>query len=230
MALFFDFGQSKGNIISLNKRPDNPFFTYIRISHKVFMYAYLKGKFTFKSPAQIYLDINGVGYEVNISLNTYSAIQQLDEGKLFTYLQIKEDGHILYGFFDKAEKEIFVQLINVSGIGAATARLMLSNLKPAEVANAIVQGNIKLLESIKGIGKKTAERLVLELRDKLNKNTTDNNLTISLGNSLEQDALNALVALGITRQMAETSIRKTNLANPNITNLEELIKKALKAI
>ena len=194
------------------------------------MFAYLQGKFTYKNPAQVYVDVNGVGYEVNISLNTYSAIQSLEQGKLYTHLQVKEDGHTLFGFFDKAEKEIFIQLINVSGIGAATARLMLSNLKPSEVAAAIVQGNVKLLESIKGIGKKTAERLVLELKDKLNKTNTDNNLTISAGNSFEADALNALVALGISRPMAEAAIRKTNSLHPNSTNLEELIKKALKAI
>jgi len=194
------------------------------------MLAYLQGKFTYKNPAQVYVDVSGVGYEVNISLNTYSAIQSLEQGKLFTHLQIKEAGHTLFGFFERAEKEIFLQLINVSGVGAATARLMLSNLKPAEVASAIVQGNVKLLESVKGIGKKTAERLVLELKDKLNKSTTDNNLTISLGNSFGQDALNALVALGISRPMAETAINKTNLNSPGITNLEELIKKALKAI
>ena len=124
------------------------------------MYAYLQGIFTYKSPAQVYIDINGVGYEVNISLNTYAQIQHAEKGKLYTYFQVKEDGHTFYGFFDKAEKEIFVQLIGVSGIGAATARMMLSHLKPEEVQRAITQGNVKLLESSKGIGKKTAERLV----------------------------------------------------------------------
>ena len=127
------------------------------------MYAYLQGKFTDKSPAQVYVDVNGVGYEVNISLNTYSQIQNLEQGKLFTHLQVKEDGHVLFGFFDKAEKEIFLLLIGISGVGAATARMMLSSLKPEEVSRAIIQGNVKLLESVKGIGKKTAERLVLEL-------------------------------------------------------------------
>ena len=194
------------------------------------MYAYLFGKFTFKNPAQVYVDVNGVGYEVNISLNTYAHIQQLNEGKLYTFLQIKEDGHTLFGFFDKGEKEMFVQLISVSGVGAATARMMLSHLKPAEVSGAIIQGNIKLLESIKGIGKKTAERLVLELRDKVGKITTDTNINATAGNSLQQDALNALIALGISKPQAESSIHKINLAQPNINNLEELIKKALKAI
>ena len=194
------------------------------------MYAYLQGIFTHKSPAQVYIDINGVGYEVNISLNTYAQIQNAEKGKLYTYFQVKEDGHTFYGFFDKSEKEIFVQLIGVSGIGAATARMMLSHLKPEEVQRAIIQGNVKLLESIKGIGKKTAERLVLELRDKVGKVSVDTGITSAPGNSLQRDALEALVALGISKPQAESSIQKIKLAEPTINNLEELIKKALKAI
>lgn len=194
------------------------------------MYAYLQGKFTLKNPAQVYVDVNGVGYEVNISLNTYTHIQQLNEGKLFTYLQVKEDGHVLFGFFDRGEKEMFVQLISVSGVGAATARMMLSHLKPEEISKAIVLGNIKLLESIKGIGKKTAERLVLELRDKMGKVAADNDFPSTGGNSLQQDALNALIALGISKPMAEASLQRTIKAEPSINNLEQLIKKALKTI
>lgn len=194
------------------------------------MYAYLQGKLTYKSPAQVYLDVNGVGYEVNISLNTYSHIQNLEEVRLFTHLQVKEDGHTLYGFFEKQEKEMFVMLIAVSGIGAATARMMLSSLKPDEVSRAILQGNVKLLEGVKGIGKKTAERLVLELKDKLGKNSFDSSISHPLGNRLERDALNALVALGISRNQAEQSIQKIILAEPSVSLLEDLIKKALKAI
>jgi Holliday junction DNA helicase RuvA len=195
------------------------------------MYAYLQGKFTEKNPALVCVDVHGVGYEVNISLNTYSQIQNLDEGKLYTYLQVKEDGHVLYGFFGKEEKELFVQVIGVSGIGAATARIMLSSMKTDEIIRAIVQGNVKLLESIKGIGKKTAERLVLELKDKLSKsyNMGIHHLSAS-GNSLQQDALNALAALGISRQVAEASIQKILTSEPGLHNLEELIKKALKMI
>lgn len=194
------------------------------------MYAYLEGNFSMKNAAQVYLDINGVGYELNISLNTYAHIEKLEKGKLYTYLQIKEDGHTLYGFFDKVEKEIFIQLISVSGVGAATARLMLSSLKAEEVSKAIVQNNVKLLESVKGIGKKTAERLVLELRDKMNKAATDLTLPPTVGNRLQQDALNALVSLGISRTQAETAVQKINQLDPTINNLEELIKKSLKAI
>lgn len=194
------------------------------------MYAYLQGKFVDKTPAQVQLDVNGVGYEVNISLHTYSFIQKLDEGKLFTWLHIKEDGHTLYGFFDKAEKEMFVQLIGVSGIGAATARMMLSSLRPDEIAAAIMQGNVKLLESIKGIGKKTAERLVLELKDKMGKASYEKNIVAPEGNKLGLDALNALTALGISKQLAEQAIQKIILAEPHVSDLEDLIKKALKAI
>jgi holliday junction DNA helicase RuvA len=194
------------------------------------MYAYLEGKFTFKSPAQVYIDVNGIGFEVNISLNTYSSLQKLDTGRLFTHLQIKEDAHVLYGFFDKSEKDMFVQLISISGVGAATARMMLSSLKPEEINGAIAQGNVRLLESIKGIGKKTAERLVLELKDKVGKNNTDIKLTASTGNSLQQDAIDALTALGIVRSQAEQAVQKTIGTEPYIINLEELIKKALKVI
>jgi holliday junction DNA helicase RuvA len=197
------------------------------------MYAYLQGKFTHKSPAVVYVDVNGIGFELNISLNTFTHIQHLNEGRLFTHLQVKEDGHALFGFFQKEEKELFLQLTSVSGVGAATARLLLSHLKPEEAIRAVAQGNVKLLESVKGIGKKTAERLVLELRDKVGKNTAADfgaNNAGEQGNSLQQDALNALTALGISRPMAETSLQKLKLSEPGITNLEELIKKALKSI
>lgn len=194
------------------------------------MYAYLQGKFTFKNPAQVYVDVNGVGYEVNISLNTYSYIQNIEEGRLFTHLQVKEDAHVLFGFFDKQEKDMFVLLTGVSGVGAATARMMLSSLKPEEVSTAIMQSNIKLLESVKGIGRKTAERLVLELKDKIGKIATNVNTSVHMGNSLEVDALNALTALGISRAQAENSIQKIIRAEPSVSKLEDLIKKALKAI
>lgn len=194
------------------------------------MYAYLEGKFTYKSPAQVYLDVNGIGYEINISLNTFSAIQALQEGRLFTHLQVKEDGHILYGFFDRAEKEMFQFLISVSGVGAATARMMLSSMKSEDVRSAIMQGNVRLMESVKGIGKKTAERLILELKDKVSKGpATIANIAVT-GNNIEQDAITALTALGISRVQAEQAIRKIYVSDPNISQLEELIKKALKAI
>ncbi|MCX6293737.1 MAG: Holliday junction branch migration protein RuvA [Sphingobacteriales bacterium] len=196
------------------------------------MYAYLQGKFTYKSPAQIYIDVNGIGFEVNISLHTYSAIQNMAEGRLFIHMQVKEDGHSLFGFFDKEEKDIFLLLISVSGVGASTARMMLSSTRPDEITKAIQLGDVKLLERVKGIGKKTAERLVLELKDKVGKQTTVSlgGVSVPIANTIEQDALIALTALGINRAQAEQSIQKIIRTEPDISKLEELIKKALKAI
>ena len=194
------------------------------------MIAYLSGKFSYKNPAVVYVDVHGVGYEVNISLNTYAHIQHLAEGKLFTYLQIKEDAHTLYGFFDTIEKEMFALLISVSGVGAATARMMLSGMKPEEISNAIMMKHTSVLESVKGIGRKTAERLVLELKDKVSKLSTAPAGNLSAGNTFEEDALNALVALGIARPAAEQAIKKIVISEPSINSLETLIKKALKSI
>lgn len=194
------------------------------------MIAFVKGHFVQKTPAVVYVDVNGVGYEVQISLNTYSSIQALQQGMLHTYLHIREDAQVLYGFFDPKEKELFIQLIAVNGIGAATARVMLSSMKPDEISRAIVQGNVKLLESIKGIGKKTAERVVLELRDKLNKQVNEINIATLVSNTLEQDALNALLALGIGRQAAEQAIKKVVSASPASGKIEDIIKQALKIL
>ncbi len=194
------------------------------------MYAYLDGKLTFKSPGMVHLDVNGVGYEVYISLNTYSEIQHLEKVKLYIHFQVKEDSNTLFGFFGLREKEIFQYLISVSGVGAATARMMLSSLKPEEVANAIAQGNTKVLENVKGIGKKSAERLILELRDKVGKQGISGVENVLNGNTMAADALTALTSLGIARTQAELAIKKTMGNNNSFTNLEDLIKQALKAI
>ena len=193
------------------------------------MIAFLKGDFVNKSPASVWVDVNGVGYEVQISLNTFSKIQQLEKGQLYTSLLVREDAHILYGFFELAEKEMFLQLLNVSGVGASTARMMLSYMKPIELARAIVQGEVRTLENIKGIGKKTAERIVVELRDKLAKQTLETNIPAMKHNTLHSDALNALLALGINRQAADQAIQKTLAQEPGLP-LEELIKKALRIL
>ncbi len=192
------------------------------------MIAFLSGKFVHKTPSFVHVDVNGVGYEVQISLNTYSRIQDMQEGLLQTHLIVREDAHLLFGFADMAEKEMFLLLIAISGVGANTARVMLSYMKPDELSRAIIQGNVKQLESIKGIGKKTAERIVVELRDKLAKQPAETNLNISAwkGNTLQSDALNALIALGINRQAADQAIQKVLEQDPGI-GLELLIKKAL---
>ncbi len=193
------------------------------------MIAYLKGDFVYKSPAVVHIDVNGVGYEVQISLNTYTRIQSLDKGILYTSLLIREDAHILYGFFDLIEKEMFMHLLSVSGIGASTARVILSYMKPDELAKAIVQGDGRTLEGIKGIGKKTAERMILELKDKLAKMPVESNILPMKNNSLQQDALNALIALGINRQAAGQALDKALAVNPNLP-VEELIKLALRTL
>jgi Holliday junction DNA helicase RuvA len=193
------------------------------------MIAFLKGNFVQKHPAMVLIDVHGVGYEVQISLHTYSKIQQLESGMLHTTLLIREDAHILYGFFELAEKEMFQYLISVSGIGASTARVMLSYMKPEELTKAIIQGDTKTLESVKGIGKKTAERMVLELKDKLAKHPVETNISPLKNNTLQQDALNALTALGISRQVAAKALENAMAENPNLT-VEDLIKNALRTL
>ena len=193
------------------------------------MIAYLKGDFVHKSPASVHVDVNGVGYEVQITLNTFTRIQQLDKGLLHIAFIVREDAHILYGFFEIAEKEMFQHLISVSGIGASTARVMLSYMKPDELAKAIIKADIRTLEGIKGIGKKTAERIVVELRDKLSKHPPESNISPLNSNTLHQDAFNALTALGINRSAAEQAVKKVLADQPN-QPVEELIKKALRIL
>jgi len=173
------------------------------------MIAFVRGHFAVKTPARVVVDVNGVGYELQVSLNTYSAISNKDSGQLFTYLHITENAQTLFGFAELAEKEMFLNLISVSGVGAATARMMLSGMRPEEIARAIVQGNTRQLEGIKGIGKKSAERLIVELKDKLAKQSLDQAVPFSAVQSIDADAVNALVALGIGRVMAEQAIKKT---------------------
>lgn len=193
------------------------------------MIAYLKGDFARKTPSLVHIEVNGVGYEVQITLNTYSRIQNLDKGLLHTILIIREDAHLLYGFFEVAEKEMFQQLTSVSGIGASTARMMLSYMKPDELAVAIIQSDIRTLERIKGIGKKSAERLVVELKDKLSKHPIETNISPLRSNTLQQDALNALTALGINRSAAEQAVKKVLAIEPDLP-VEELIKKTLRSL
>lgn len=194
------------------------------------MIAFLKGNFVRKTPAMVHVDVNGVGYELHISLNTYSSIVNKEHGHLHTYFHVREDAQILYGFFEESEKEMFILLISVSGVGAATARMMLSSMKPAEISKAIIQGNTKLLESIKGIGKKSAERIILELRDKVGKSSFETNNDPLINNTLDQDALNALIALGISRSTGEQAIIRVRKTSPELQKIEDIIKQALKNI
>lgn len=192
------------------------------------MIAFVRGHFAVKTPARIVVDVNGVGYELQVSLHTYSAIANQESGQLFTYLHITENAQTLFGFAEIAEKEMFLHLISVSGVGAATARMMLSGMKPDEIARAIVQGNTKQLEAVKGIGKKSAERLVVELRDKLGKHPLDASVAAPGIHTADTDAVTALVALGIGRAMAEQAVKKTMASAGSHASLEEIIKQALK--
>ncbi len=196
------------------------------------MIAYLNGKLAYKSPTLVHLDVNGVGYEVQISLHTWSQIQQLETCKLLTFVHIKEDAHTMYGFFDDAERSMFLQLIGVSGIGASTARMMLSSLHPEDIQRAILMENEKMLEGVKGIGAKTAKRLILELKDKMKKHGREDvlHLSVTSHNTIQDDALNALVTLGIARNMAEQAVQRVLKAEPQLNELEVLIKKSLKSL
>jgi holliday junction DNA helicase RuvA len=197
------------------------------------MIAYLKGKFTYKSPALLHVDVNGVGYETQISLHTYDAVQALEEGLIYVHLHIREDAHLLFGFASMEEKELFLHLIGISGVGAATARLMLSAMKPSELTRAIINGQTRQLESIKGIGRKTAERIVLELRDKLAKtglSVSGTDLATGIAKDVRQEAAEALAALGIQRQTAEQAVTKALESLPAASALETIIKKALQLV
>jgi len=209
-----------------------PIFRRLSIIFGHIMIAFLQGNFVQLSPAKLIVDVGGVGYEVNISLNTYEAISKKEKGLLYTYLHITENSQVLFGFHEQTEKDLFLHLISVSGVGASTARMMLSGMQPEEIIRAIVNGEARLLEQIKGIGKKSAERLVLELRDKLSKIPLNaHQLTGGTGfakSNVQQDAIQALISLGIQKAVAEKAVDKTIQSEGTELSLEVLIKAALK--
>lgn len=191
------------------------------------MIGYIEGLITYESPELVHIDINGLGYEVNISLHTYEQIKSQKQVKLFTKLIIREDEWLMYGFYDLDEKIAFQKLISVSGIGANTARIILSTISTSELFNIIEAGDSKRFEKIKGIGAKTAQRIILELKGKLDlSNTTSNKEVATPHNRNKQDALSALVGLGIVKAVAENAINK--LECDNETPVEDIIKLALK--
>lgn len=196
------------------------------------MISYLKGIYKIKNPAFVILENNGIGYQINISLNTYSKIQHINEGLLYTYYYFKEDGtaHIpvLYGFADEAEKNLFTLLISVNGVGANTARMMLSSITPAELEQAIFSENDQLIQRIKGVGPKTAKKIVIELKDKIGKISSTDNSQNKLHNTVHTEALSALAMLGFSRQAAEKAIALAVKNNNNPGSVEELVKAALK--
>ena len=194
------------------------------------MITQLQGKLVEKNLTNVVIDCNGVGYFVNISLNTYAALPEGEAIKLYTYLQIKEDAHTLYGFLTKAEREVFVLLISVSGVGAGTARTMLSSLTAAQVRNAIVNGEVATIQSVKGIGAKTAQRVVLDLKDKMLKLQDFADAPISAVSTHKEEALAALEVLGFVRKQAEKIVDKIVQAAPEALSVEDIIKQALKSL
>jgi Holliday junction DNA helicase RuvA len=198
------------------------------------MVAYLSGKITSKSPTHILLETGGIGYMVKISLNTFEKIQHLDTCRLHTSLIVKIEnqsvsGFDLYGFFEEQEKDLFEKLISVSGVGAATARMMLSSFKPDEIRNAILMENEGMIQSIKGIGPKSAKRIILELKDKVGKMSGDSILASAPNNTMKEEALSALLALGFNKQAADKVLVKLQ-GSGNTSTVEGLIKEALKQL
>jgi Holliday junction DNA helicase RuvA len=191
------------------------------------MITHLQGKLVEKSPTEVVIDCGGVGYHVNISLHTYSLIPNADFIKLYTYLQIKEDAHTLFGFVEKSEKEIFKMLLSVSGIGASIARTMLSSLDPKQIINAIASGDVVTIQTIKGIGSKTAQRVILDLKEKVLKLYDLDDVSMSQSNTNKDEALSALEVLGFVRKTSEKVIEKIVKEDPEAT-VESIIKKALK--
>ena len=191
------------------------------------MIAHLQGKLIEKSPTEVVIDCGGVGYHVNISLHTYSLLPQSETIKLFTYLQIKEDAHTLFGFFEKSEREIFKMLLSVSGIGASIARTMLSSLEPKQIIQALAVGDIGTIQSIKGIGNKTAQRAILDLKDKVLKVYDLDEVSMSQSNTNKDEALSALEVLGFNRKLAEKVVEKVLISDPQ-ASVESIIKLALK--
>lgn len=195
------------------------------------MIAFLKGRLAHKEPTHVIVEVGGVGYQVTISLATFSDIKDQENILLYTHLAIREDAHILFGFSSEAEKKLFQQLISVNGVGPSTAIVMLSYMNSAELKNAIVQENVGALQSIKGIGAKTAQRVIIELKDKLKKETWDEaQPPVFAGphNTLRREALSALLTLGLPKAAAEKSVDTVLKKSGNTITLEDLVKQALK--
>ncbi|HRZ32917.1 MAG TPA: Holliday junction branch migration protein RuvA [Flavobacterium sp.] len=191
------------------------------------MIAHIQGRLVEKTPTDVVIDCNGVGYHVNISLHTYSLIPNTDSIKLFTFLQIKEDAHTLFGFVEKSEREIFKLLLSVSGIGASIARTMLSSMEPKQILQAIASADVVTIQSIKGIGSKTAQRVILDLKEKVLKVYDLDEVSMSSNNTNKDEALSALEVLGFNKKLAEKVVEKIARENPDAT-IESIIKQALK--
>lgn len=191
------------------------------------MIAHIQGRLVEKTPTSVVIDCGGVGYQIHISLHTYSQIEQTENLRLYTYLQIKEDAHTLFGFIDKIERELFKLLISVSGIGGNTARNILSSITPKELLQAIASGDAKTIQSVKGIGVKTAQRVILDLQEKVVKLYNIEEVLPIINNTNVDEALSALEVLGFVRKAAEKVVDKIIKQNPE-ASVEFIIKQALK--
>ncbi|MCL4146031.1 UNVERIFIED_CONTAM: hypothetical protein GTU68_026155 [Idotea baltica] len=191
------------------------------------MITHIQGKLIEKNPTHVVIDCNGVGYMLNISLHTFSQIPNSENLKLYTHLQVKEDSHTLYGFSSLAEREIFRLLLSVSGIGASIARTMLSSLTPKQVREGIATSDVALIQSIKGIGAKTAQRVILDLKDKVLKIYDIDEVSVYKGNTNKDEALSALEVLGFVKKQAERVVDKIMIQQPD-ADVETIIKQALK--
>jgi len=193
------------------------------------MITHIQGRLVELNPAYAVIECNGVGYMLNISLNTYSKLGDSESCKLYSHLAVKEDSHTLYGFYDQLERKIFRMLISVSGVGASTARVILSSMLPEEIRNAIVNEDADLIKTVKGIGAKTAQRIILDLKDKMLKAFDDIEITIKSGNRNREEALSALEVLGFPTKAVHKMIDKL-LATDQQMKVEELVKQALKQL
>ena len=195
------------------------------------MIHYLKGRLVSKEPTHVVIDVNGIGYLVNISLNTFTSIKDQEQVQLETYFHVKEDSQTLYGFANSSERTVFKSLISITGVGPSTAMMVLSSMTPDELKNAILTENVVAIKGVKGIGAKTAQRIVLELKDKLIKEPLEvdsGDSVLGQHNTIKSEALSALLTLGISRQAAEKSLSTVLQKSGNNLTLEELIKRALK--
>jgi Holliday junction DNA helicase RuvA len=194
------------------------------------MIAHIEGRIIEKNPAYLIVSCNGVGYLLNISLSTYSKLGEDEHCKLHTHLVVREDAMNLFGFFDKIEKRLFQYLISVNGVGATTAIMILSSMTPGEIRNAIVLNNVTALQRIKGIGAKSAQRIIIDLKDKLSKEELSDEDLLPLNNTTKDEALSALVMLGFSKNMAEKSIDRILSNNKQEMNVEHLVKEVLKSL
>lgn len=194
------------------------------------MYEYFKGKLVEKTPADVVIDCNGVAYIINISLQTFSSLKDQEDIKLYVHMVVKEDSHSLFGFYDKGERAIFRQLISVSGVGANTARVILSSMTTDEVFSAILNDDANSLQSVKGIGAKTAKRIILDLKDKVAKQENVSEIFTDSHNTNKEEALSALVMLGFAKQAADKALQKIIKSQGLSLSVEDLVRQALKIL